>query len=95
MTISDWNKKPFTCKGFSQPFHPMSYNYIDYMDVLGTICFICTTINTYGLLSFLEVAMLNFLLGLKKWWTFFIILESIFPFEIQEKFNFYKSKTST
>ena len=32
MPIFDWNKIPFTCKGFSQHFHPMSYNYIDYMD---------------------------------------------------------------
>ena len=32
MTIADWNQKPFTCKAFSQPFHPMSYNYMDYMD---------------------------------------------------------------
>ena len=32
ITTADYNKKPFTCKAFSQPFHPMSYNYIDYMD---------------------------------------------------------------
>ena len=31
MIIADCNKKPFTCKAFSQPFHPMSYNHIDYM----------------------------------------------------------------
>ena len=33
MTIADWNKKPFTYEVFRQPFHPMSFNYIDYMDV--------------------------------------------------------------
>ena len=31
----------------------------------------------------------------KKWWTFFGLLDSIFPPKIQEKFNFYKSKTSS
>ena len=30
-----------------------------------------------------------------KWWTFFGLLDSIFPLEIQEKFNFYKCKTSS
>ena len=30
----------------------------------------------------------------QKWWTFFCLLDSIFPPEIQEKINFYKSKTS-
>ena len=32
MTLTHWNQKPFTCKAFSQTFHPMSYNYIDYMN---------------------------------------------------------------
>ena len=31
----------------------------------------------------------------QKWWTFFGLLDSIFPPDIQEKFNFYKSKTSS
>ena len=30
-----------------------------------------------------------------KWWTFFGLLDSIFLHEIQEKFNFYKNKTSS
>ena len=32
MSITDWNKKPSTCKVFCQPFHPMNFNYINYMN---------------------------------------------------------------
>ena len=37
----------------------------------------------------------KFFAWFKKWQTFFGLLDSLFPPKIQEKFNFYKSKTSS
>ena len=65
MTLTNWSQKPFTYKVFSQILHPMSYNYIDYMNVWYT-CFIYKVISIHGLFNFQEVATPNFQLGLKN-----------------------------
>ena len=91
MTMSDWNKKPFTCKAFSQPFHLMSYNYIDYMDVWYNMFYLQSYQNSW-FIQFSRNCNTKFSLWFKKRWTFFGLLDSIFPLEVQEKFDFYRKK---
>ena len=90
-------KKPFTCKAFSQPFHPMSYNYMDYMDYMDA-WYNMLYLQSYQHSWFIQFSRnynTKYPAWFQKWWTFFSLLDSIFPLEIQEKFNFYKSKTSS
>ena len=94
MTIADWNQKPFTCKAFSQPFHPMSYNYMDYMDAWYNMFYLQSYQHSW-FIQFSRNCNTKFPAWFQKWWTFFGLLDSIFPTDIQEKFNFYKSKTSS
>ena len=94
MTIADWNKKPFTCKAFSQLFHPISYNYIDYMDAWYNMFYLLSYQHSW-FIQFSRNCNTKFPAWFKKWWTFFSLLDSIFPLETQEKFNFYKKKASS
>ena len=94
MTLTNWNQKRFTCKAFSQPFHLMSYNYIDYVNAWYNIFYL----QSYQHSWFIQLSRgcnAQFLAWFKKWWTFFGLLNSIFPPEVQEKLNFYKIKTSS
>ena len=72
MTLIDWNQKPFTCKAFSQTFHPMSYNYIDYMNAWYNMLYL-QSYHIHGLFKFQEATTPNFQLGLKNgglsWYT--------------------------
>ena len=94
MSIADQNKKPFTCKTFSQPFYPMSYNYINYMDAWYNMFYLQSYQHSW-FIQFSRRCNAKFPTLFQNWWTFFCLLDSIFPFEIQEKFNIYKSKTSS
>ena len=82
MTIADWNKKPFTCKAFSKHFHPMSYSYIDYMDVWYNMFYLQSYQNSW-FIQFSRNCNTKFSLWFKKWWTFFGLIDSIFPPKIQ------------
>ncbi|KAJ9702934.1 hypothetical protein PVL29_004607 [Vitis rotundifolia] len=94
MNITDWNQKPFTSKTFSQPYHPMSYNYIDYMDAWYNMFYLQSYQHSW-FIQFSRNCNTQFLAWFKKWWTFFGLLDSIFPPDIQEKFEFYKKNTSS
>ena len=94
MTLTDWSQKPFTYKVFSQIFHPMSYNYIDYLNVWYNMFHLQSYQHSW-FIQFSRGCNAQFLVWFKKWWTFFGLLDSIFSHEIQEKFNFYKRKTSS
>ena len=93
-----WPEKPtklsFLCKAFSESFHPMSHNYIDYMNVWYNM-FYLQSYKHLWLIQFSRKCNTKFPTWFKKLWTFFGLLDYIFPLEIQEKFNFYKSKTSS
>ena len=95
MTIADWNKKnPSLARHLVNLFHPMSYNYIDYMDAWYNMFYLQSYQHSW-FIQFSRNCYTKFPAWFKKWWTFFGLLDSIFPPEIQEKFNFYKSKTSS
>ena len=86
MTIADWNKKPFTCKVFSKHFHPMSYNYMDYMDAWYNMFYLQSCQHSW-FIQFSRNRNTKFPTWFKKWWTFFGLIDSIFPPKIQEKFT--------
>ncbi|KAJ9698244.1 hypothetical protein PVL29_007366 [Vitis rotundifolia] len=94
MNITDWNQKPFTSKTFSQPYHPMSYNYIDYMDAWYNMFYLQNYQHSW-FIQFSRTCNFQFPAWFQKWWTFFGLLDSIFPPDIQEKFEFYKKRTSS
>ena len=95
MSIADWNKKkPFTCKMFSWPFHHMSYNCIDYMDVWYNMFYLQSYQHSW-FIQFSRRCNAKFFAWFQRWWTFFGLLDSIITPKIQEKFSFYKSKTSS
>ena len=72
----------------------MSFNYIDYMDVRYNMIYLHSYQHSW-FMQFSRGRNAKFLAWFKKQWNFFGLLETLFSLEIQEKFNFYKSKTST
>ncbi|KAJ9672781.1 hypothetical protein PVL29_026132 [Vitis rotundifolia] len=94
MTITDWNQKPFTSKTFSHPYHPISNNFIDYMDAWYNMFYLQSYQHSW-FIQFSRNCNTQFPAWFQKWWTFFGLLDSIFPPDIQEKFEFYKKKTSS
>ena len=93
MTLTDWNKKnPLLARLLVNISIPWAIT-TKTTWMSGITCSICKVISIYSLFNFQEAATPQFPAWFQKWWTFFGLLDSIFPLEIQEKFNFCKSKT--
>ena len=72
----------------------MNFNYIGYVDAWYNIFYLQSYQHSW-FIQFSRGCNAKFPVRFKKWWTFVGLLKSIIPPKIQEKFNFYTSKTST
>ena len=70
----------------------MSYNFIDYMNAWYNMFYLQSYQHSW-FIQFSRGYNAKFTAWFQKWWIFIGILDSIFPPKIQEKINFYKSKT--
>ena len=72
----------------------MSYNCINYMDVWFNMFYLQSYQHSW-FIQFSRRCNAKFSAWFQRWWTFFGLLDSIITPKIQEKFSFYKSKTSS